>query len=257
MGERNGGNAEDAATISASRTAGASIRPNPWSAAYSRDQRRRLPVAIFVVLKTTLGPRGRSWSVRSPSTRRYGLASCSPPVVPGSIPAAVLMTSNVWPATLKTSLSTSSNAWATPSSSNRRSCHLTARTAAVIDPPDTEENLSTTERRPNSLSLLRAPTWNSIARNPPPDRHMAIFGPRPRLGAFSPTRPAISAPVTIIGQPIGRRVAGASSAACQRNSKQSAFHRALSIRGEMLVLRPPRFLQAELHRSVYHFQSTS
>ena len=68
------------------------------------------------------------------------------------------------------------NACATPSPSNCRRPQCRPSVAAVIEPPDTLDTRSSFTRNPSSFSRHSAPTWNTIARYPPPDRHSAIPG---------------------------------------------------------------------------------
>jgi hypothetical protein len=49
-----------------------------------------------------------------------------------------------------------------------------AKWAAMMLPPDTEEIVSTFDKMPSSLSRRRAPRWNKAALKPPPDKHNAM-----------------------------------------------------------------------------------
>src|SRR4051812_30698 len=65
-----------------------------------------------------------------------------------------------------------SNACRVPSSFGQ----ARARTPAVIEPPDTLEIRSSLGKKPVSCRRHVEPTWKSIARYPPPERHRAIPG---------------------------------------------------------------------------------
>src|SRR5918994_6964370 len=68
------------------------------------------------------------------------------------------------------------NARATPPPSNCSRPQRRPSAAAVIEPPDTLDTRSSLGRNASSFSRHNAPTWKSIARYPPPDRHKATPG---------------------------------------------------------------------------------
>src|ERR687898_2867173 len=68
------------------------------------------------------------------------------------------------------------NARATPPPSNCSRPQRRPSAAAVIEPPDTLDTGSSFGRKPSPFSRHNAPTWKSIARYPPPDRHKATPG---------------------------------------------------------------------------------
>ncbi|HME72256.1 MAG TPA: hypothetical protein VKM54_20675 [Myxococcota bacterium] len=52
--------------------------------------------------------------------------------------------------------------------------HTFARGPFAIEPPETEETVSSFDRRPTSLRRRKALRWKSAARYPPPERQSAL-----------------------------------------------------------------------------------